>query len=197
MLTLAGGAHSSPDPFDRGRSDNRGGAVYLRVHGKRAKVRPVPLYSDAVDALPGWHELRDPIPELADDPWLFSRLGRQRRNGSFPDAGGQLSTSAVIRIVRPLILAAGVPLAHAQPHSCATHSAACTFRSGRQTLPTATHHGSLLTGNHQPLVHHDDIELAAEHRRIERLQIDPWLVARNDGASGRPHASRGQLVTEL
>ena len=75
--------------------------MYLRVQGKGRKVRAVPLFTDVVDALELWREQRDRIPELADDPWLFPRLGRQRRDGSFPDAGGRLSTTAVIRIVRP------------------------------------------------------------------------------------------------
>jgi site-specific recombinase XerD len=39
------------DPFDQGRSDNRGGSVYLRVRGKGNKIRSVPLYGDVVDAL--------------------------------------------------------------------------------------------------------------------------------------------------
>jgi site-specific recombinase XerD len=85
------------EPFDQRRSDNRGGVVYLRVHGKGRKLRAVPLYSDVVDALDRWRELREEIPELAGDSWLFPRLGRQRHDGSFLDAGGQLSTSAVVR----------------------------------------------------------------------------------------------------
>lgn len=64
-----------------------------------------------------WRELREEIPELVEDPWLFPQLGRRRRDGSFPDAGGQLSTSAVIRIVRPVMLAAGVPVERAHPHT--------------------------------------------------------------------------------
>lgn len=34
------------DPFDQGRSDNRGGTVYIRVRSKGSKVRIVPLYSE-------------------------------------------------------------------------------------------------------------------------------------------------------
>ena len=65
----------------------------------------MPLYSDVVDALERWRELCDEVPELADNPFLFPRLGRRRRDGSFPDADGHLSTTAV-RIVRPNMLAA-------------------------------------------------------------------------------------------
>src|SRR6185312_5636829 len=78
----------------------RGGAVYLRVEGKGRKVPAVPLYSDVVDALDRWREQREGIPELTGDPWVFPRLGRQRRGGSFLDAGGELSTSGVIRIAK-------------------------------------------------------------------------------------------------
>jgi hypothetical protein len=34
----------------------------------------VPLYTDVVGALERWRELRDEIPELADNPLLFPRL---------------------------------------------------------------------------------------------------------------------------
>ena len=105
------------DPFDRGRSDNQGGSVYLRVHGKGNKVRAVPLYTDVATALDAWRETREQLPELAGDERLFCQLGRCRRDGSFPDAGGELSTTAVIKIVRPILLAAGVPPTQAHPHT--------------------------------------------------------------------------------
>ena len=41
----------------------------------------MPLSTDIVDALERWRELRDEIPELADNPFLFARLGRRRREG--------------------------------------------------------------------------------------------------------------------
>jgi len=63
------------DPFDQGRSDNRGGVVYLRVQGKGRKVRAVPLFTEVVDALELWREQRDRIPELADDPRCFRGWG--------------------------------------------------------------------------------------------------------------------------
>ena len=83
----------------------RAARCYPRVHDKDNKIRSVPLYTDVADALE--RGLRDEIPELVDDPSLFPRLGGRQRDGSFPDAGGQLSPTAVIRIVRPIMLAAG------------------------------------------------------------------------------------------
>jgi site-specific recombinase XerD len=177
------------DPFDQGRSDNRGGAVYLRVHGKGRKVRAVPLYSDVLDALELWREQRDGIPELADDPWLFPRLGRKRRDGSFPEAGGQLSTTAVIRIVGPVMVAAGVPVAHAHPHTL-RHTFGRLYMSARgaelSRLQRIMGHASPETTSRY--VFHDDLELAAEHRRIERLQGDPlarWQDRRRTRAAAR------------
>jgi hypothetical protein len=58
----------------------------------------VPLYTDVVDALQRWRELRDEIPELAHNQFLCPRLGPRRRDG-LPDADGQLSITAVMRIV--------------------------------------------------------------------------------------------------
>jgi integrase/recombinase XerC len=86
----------------------------LRVRGKGSKVREVPLPTEVADALLGWERAQPP--ELADDPLLFPRLGRARRDGSFPDAGGQLSDRALGKIVRPLMLAAGVAPELCHPH---------------------------------------------------------------------------------
>ena len=181
------------EPFDQGRSDNRGGAVYLCVHGKGRKVRAVPLYSDVVDALDRWRELRDEIPELAGDPWLFPRLGRQRRAGSFLDAGGQLSTSAVIRIVRPIMVAAGVPPAQCHPHTL-RHTFGRLYMSARgaelSRLQRIMGHASPETTSRY--VHHDDDELSAEHRRIERQRRDPLTRRqrrRQERAEGRGSSS--------
>ena len=168
-------ARSLPvDPFDRGRSDNRGGSVYLKVRGKGNKLRAVPLYSDVADALERWRELREQIPELAGDPHLFPRLGRRRRDGAFPDAGGELSTTAVIKIVRPILLAAGIPLEQAHPHTL-RHTFGRLYMAAPQAelsrLQRIMGHASPETTSRY--VHYDDHELAAEHRRIERLQHDP------------------------
>ena len=167
------------DPFDQGRSDNQGGSVYLRVHGKGNKLRSVPLYSDVADALERWRETREQIPELVGDDRLFCQLGRQRRNGSFPDAGGELSTTGVIKIVRPIMLAAGVPPAQAHPHTL-RHTFGRLYmaapRAELSRLQRIMGHASPETTSRY--VHHADHELAAEHRRIERLQHDPLARGR-------------------
>ena len=81
--------------------------MYPRVHDKDNKIRSVPLYTDVADALERGRELRDEIPELVDDPSLFPAAWRPPARRLIPDAGGQLSTTAAIRIVRPIMLAAG------------------------------------------------------------------------------------------
>ena len=162
------------DPFTQGRSDNHGGSVYLRVLGKGRKIRPVPLYRDVADALEAWRETREQIPELAEDPLLFARLGTRRRDGSFPDAGGPLSTTAVIRIVRPIMLAAGVPEHQAHPHTL-RHTFGRLYMAAPNAelsrLQRIMGHASPETTSRY--VHYDVDELGAEHRRIDRLQTDP------------------------
>jgi integrase/recombinase XerD len=171
----SGEARSLPvDPFDQGRSDNQGGSVYLRVHGKGHKIRSVPLYSDITAALEQWRDARERIPELAGDPLLFPQLGRGRRDGSFPDAGGQLSTTAVIKIVRPIMLAAGIPETRAHPHTL-RHTFGRLYMAAPgaelSRLQKIMGHASPETTSRY--VHHADVELASEHRRIERLQHNP------------------------
>lgn len=162
------------DAFEQGCAGNRGGAVYLRVRGKGSKLRAVPLYSDVAQALHDWRELRGEIPELVGDPWLFPHLGRRRRDGSFPDAGGQLSTSALIRIVQPVMLAAGVPLEHAHPHTL-RHTFGRLYMAAPlaelSRLQRIMGHASPETTSRY--VYHSDDELAAEHQRIDRLRADP------------------------
>jgi integrase len=87
---------------------------WLRVLGKGSKVRELPMPTSVAGALLGWERSRPR--ELYDDPLLFPRLGRGRRDGSFPDAGGQLSGQALSEIVKPLMLAAGVGPELAHPH---------------------------------------------------------------------------------
>jgi site-specific recombinase XerD len=181
----------SADPFDQGRTDNHGGSAYLRVRGKGNKLRSVPLYSDVADALERWRELREEIVELAEDPYLFPRLGRRRRDGGFPDAGGPLSTSALIRIVRPIMLQAGVPLEQAHPHTL-RHTFGRLYmaapRAELSRLQRIMGHASPETTSRY--VHHADHELAAEHRRIERLQTNP-LSRRQEQRRTRAAGRRG------
>ena len=162
------------DPFERGRSDNQGGSVYLRVQGKGRKFRMVPLYRDVAGALDAWREQRDKLPELAEDPLLFPQLGRRRRDGSFPNAGGQLSTVGVIRIVRPIMLEAGVPESQAHPHTL-RHTFGRLYMAAPKAelsrLQRIMGHASPETTSRY--VHYDVDELGAEHRRIDRLRGDP------------------------
>lgn len=87
---------------------------WLRVQGKGAKVRELPIPTEVSEALLGWE--RERPGELAHDPLLLPRLGRRRRDGSFPDAGGRLSGQALSEIAKPIMLAAGVPAELAHPH---------------------------------------------------------------------------------
>ncbi|MDQ3881465.1 MAG: tyrosine-type recombinase/integrase [Chloroflexota bacterium] len=87
---------------------------WLTVIGKGDKVRKLPIPTDVDEALLRWE--RERPPELASDPLLFPRLGRPRNDGSYPDAGGQLSGQALSDIVKPTMLAAGVPPELAHPH---------------------------------------------------------------------------------
>ena len=162
------------NPFDPGRADNQGGSVFLRVHGKGNKLRTVPLWADVVDALEHWQRVREDIPELADDPSLFPQLGRRRVDGSFPDAGGQLSTAAVAAIVRPIMLAAGVPAHQAHPHTL-RHTFGRTYMARRgaelSRLQRIMGHASPDTTSRY--VHHSTEDLGREHLRLEREVRDP------------------------
>ena len=99
---------------------------WLTVYGKGAKTRELPIPPEVADALLTWLEHRERI--LPTPGILFPRLGRQRADGSFPDASprvdrggatiddGRLSPHALRDIVRPVMLAAGVAPALAHPH---------------------------------------------------------------------------------
>ncbi len=106
------------------RSD--GLTPWLTVHGKGAKTRELPIPPEVADTLLAWLGHRERI--LPGPGILLPRLGRQRADGSFPDAGasvdergatiddGRLSARALRDIVRPVMLAAGVPAGLAHPH---------------------------------------------------------------------------------
>jgi site-specific recombinase XerD len=91
---------------------------WLRVVGKGTKRRELPLGAEVADALLGWERARGQVPELAGHPLLLPALGRQRRDGAFPDAGARapLSAQQLSNIVKPIMLAAGVPAQLAHPH---------------------------------------------------------------------------------
>jgi integrase len=104
----------------------------------------------------------------------------QRRDGSFPDAGGPLSTKAVVRIVRPIMLEAGVPELQAHPHTL-RHTFGRLYmaapRAELSRLQRIMGHASPETTSRY--VHDDVDELGAEHRRIDRLRTDE--LARHQG----------------
>jgi integrase len=131
-------------------------------------------------------------PELAGDERLFCQLGRQRRDGRFPDAGGELSTTAVIKIVRPIMLAAGVAPAQAHPHTL-RHTFGRLYMAAPRTelsrLQRIMGHASPETTSRY--VHHADHELAAEHRRIERPRHDP--LARSQQRRQQRSSTRASL----
>jgi hypothetical protein len=93
---------------------------------------------------------------------------------SFPDADGQLSTTAVMRIVRPIMLGVDVPVEQAHPHALRHTFGRLDMAAPKAQLSRLQRimgHASPETTSRD--VHHDDHELAAEHRRIERLQRRP------------------------
>ena len=117
---------------------------------------------------------------------------------SFPNADGQLSTTAVMRIVRPIMLRADVAGEQAHPH-------ALRHTFGRLDMAAAKAQLSRLRrimGHASPettsrYVHPDDHELAAEHRRIERLQrLTGSPAARSVGGSEPPARRRKKRAKE-
>ena len=106
--------------FHRGPVGSR---PWLRVTGKGSKLRELPLATETAEALAAWEQERPA--ELDDDPLMLPRLGRPRYERAnrwdrlqitFPRAGGQLSGQGLSDIVKPLMLAAGVPPELAHPH---------------------------------------------------------------------------------
>lgn len=89
---------------------------WLHVLGKGDKQRNLPIPAEVATPLEQWLQCRDQVPELAADPLLFPRLGRPRRDGSWPDAGARLSGHALREIVAPVMAAAGVPALWCHPH---------------------------------------------------------------------------------
>lgn len=88
------------------------------------------------------------------------------------------------------MLAAGVPVEQAHPHTL-RHTFGRLYMSARgaelSRLQRIMGHASPETTSRY--VFHDDVELAAEHRRIERLQGDP--LARRQNHRRTRAAARG------
>jgi site-specific recombinase XerD len=129
VLLLLGEQGLRSDEARSARSDAifRRGPVgsrrWLRVTGKGSKIRELPLATETAEALAAWEAERPA--ELADEPLLLPRLGRPRLERAndwdelrprFPRAGGKLSAQGLSDIVKPLMLAAGVPPQLAHPH---------------------------------------------------------------------------------
>lgn len=146
------------------RSD--GTRPWLRVLGKGAKVRELPLPTEVSDALRGWERRRPP--ELLEDPLLFPRLGHQRRDGSYPDAGGRLSGQGLSDVVKPIMLAAGVSEELAHPHVLRPTYGSLFMRRGGELskLRELMGHASMDTTG--VYVHHDRASLEAAIDADER-----------------------------
>ncbi len=135
---------------------------WLRVEGKGNRSRVVPLPTAAIDALHRWEHVRPP--ELDAEPLLFPRLGRQRIDGSFPDAGGKLSDRALGEIVRPILVAAGVPDDLAHPHALRHTYGSLFMRRGGdlRTLQELMGHTSLASTGIYVLPSADTLEAAVD-----------------------------------
>jgi len=165
---------------------------WLQVLGKGNRERGVPLPQEVQRALLAWLDERPP--EVAWNPLLFPRLGRQRHDGAFPDAAqrttpdGQhaaaaaLSSTALVNIVAPIMRDAGVPNEHCHPHIL-RHTFATlylqrrTHDSGALTkLQELLGHASLETT--RGYLHHTRDELERSMRAPERSVLDTAAAAR-------------------
>jgi hypothetical protein len=133
--------------------------LVLAAAALSAKVRELPLPTEVSDAVRGWDRRRPA--ELLEDPLLFPRLGRQRRDGSYPDAGGRLSDQGLSEVVKPIMLAAGVPDELAHPHVLRhTHGSLFMRRGGELSkLRELMGHASMDTTG--VYVHHGRASLEA------------------------------------
>ena len=151
---------------------------------------------DVADALERWRELRDEIPELAGDPRPVPAPRPPPTRRQLPRRRRPLSTSALIRIVRPIMLPgrraarAGAP-AHAPAHlRPALHG-----RPASRALALQRIMGHASPETTSRYVHHDDHELAAEHRRIERLRQRSARPPPTAPPRARRHARELTLTT--
>ena len=142
------------------------------------------MFADVVTHLESLAQVRDQIPELAGENLLFPAHRATAARRPFPQAGGVMTRQALLEIVRPIMLAAGVPADQAHPHTL-RH----TF--GRQYMAAPGAELSRLQrimGHASPettsrYVQYDVDELGSEHRRIDRLRSDP--LARRQQRLGR------------
>lgn len=165
---------------------------WLHVRGKGDRERDLPLPAEVQRALLAWLDALPP--EASWNPLLFPRLGRQRIDGSFPDArqrtddkgvaiaAAPLSATSLVNIVEPLMRAAGVPPEHCHPHVL-RHTFATLFLQRRAhdsnaltKLQDLLGHASLETT--RVYVHHGRDELARSMREPDRSVLDAAAAAR-------------------
>jgi site-specific recombinase XerD len=150
---------------------------WLRVVGKGNKTRELPLGAEVADALLGWERARARVAELAGHPRLFPALGRRRRDGSFPDAGATAALSAqqLSNIVKPIMLAAGVPPGLAHPHVL-RHTYATLFlaRSPHRLLELRDLLGYASTATTSVYLHtaHASLQAAIDEQDRRRSVLD-------------------------
>lgn len=132
---------------------------WLKIHGKGSKTRKLPIPQEVSDALLEWERIR---PRGLDrESLLFPRLGRQRVDGSFPDAGGRLSETAVLKIVKPVMLAAGVEPERAHPHVLRHTFGTLYMRRGGEVTALQKLMGHAKTDTTAVYIHHTHESLQA------------------------------------
>lgn len=175
------------------RSLRAGSATpWLHVRGKGGRERDLPLPPEVQRALLAWLDVTPP--EADWNPYLFPRLGRQRIDGTFPDArqrrdeddnlipAAPLSATSLVNIVAPVMRDAGVELEHCHPHVL-RHTFATLFLQRRAhdanaltKLQDLLGHASLETT--RGYVHHGRDELARSMREPDRSVLDTAASAR-------------------
>ena len=175
---------------------------WLHVTGKGNRDRELPLPAEVQRTLMAWLDVRPS--EAQDNPLLFPRLGRQTRDGLFPDAAGAesrpLSTTALANIVRPLMAGAGVAPQHCHPHVL-RHTFATLYLQRRAHDPAALTklqellgHASLETT--RGYLHHTRDELERSMLAPERNVLTPPQLRgapATRGARCKASRARGSL----
>ena len=158
---------------------------WLRVHGKGDKIRDLPIPLEVADAVLAWQQHHREL--FAAEPLLFPRLGSRRREGGFPDAGGAFTSQALGFIVKPIMLAAGVPAELAHPHVL-RHTYGTLFmrrpRARLERLRELRGHASIDTTAVYVHHTHDDLEQAV----LDNQPNDDILTAHHERRRRRTHA---------
>ena len=131
------GSTGADDQFDRSKASGWA-HPWLTVYGKGAKTRELPIPPEVAEALLAWLEQRErilsgprgPVPP-ARSPAHRRELSRRRPPASTSTAAmiddGRLSPHALRDIVRPVMLAAGVPPGSHIHTSCGTPTGHCSW----------------------------------------------------------------------